>query len=208
MLTGLSLVCIALVLTSCEDEPTGPNNSATSVTKANMRPDSATGWMYYSIDGDSIVPADQANTTNWDIRFAYLLCCGKTQQIDVFLNSGTAGPGNVKGDMVNVRFENLIDVPDTTTLVVDDTSKAGRIVPVPVVGPNIMFVYDVASHTIQCSPDQVLVIKTGKGAMAKFQFTSIYENAPSAPTMFTNIGFYHFRYVKTTTGEWVNKPLY
>ncbi|RPI69255.1 MAG: hypothetical protein EHM43_02385 [Ignavibacteriae bacterium] len=196
-LAVLSLV----VLAACADDDTTGPTTAEVITKSNVHADSAAGWVYYSIDGDSIVPTSESATTKWDIRMAYLPGAA-TKQIDVFLNSGTAGSGVVKGAMIASRFENLTTVPAESTLKTDDTTNAGRVVPPNVIGSNIMFVYDITTHTIAPSPDKVLVIKTGKGTMVKFQFTSIYKDAVTNPDIFTPMGYYHFRYSKTTTTTW------
>lgn len=196
VLTTLVIVGFCgIVLAGCPNSTTSPTTSQ-AVERKNLRPDSTVGWLYYALEGDSMVPSNQASTDTWDIRMAYLLCCGQTKQIDVFLNSGSAGIGSTKGAMVSSRFENLTAVPAGVTLVADDTSAANRIVPVSVIGGDVMFVYDLSTHTINPSPDKCLVISTRKGNTFKFQFTSIYQDAPSSPTVLTPLGYYHFRYQK------------
>jgi hypothetical protein len=54
-------------------------------------------------------------------------------------------------------------------------------------------VYDGATRTIRCSPDRVLIAKTGAGKLYKFSVTSLYKDAVTNPTMATPLGFYHFR---------------
>ncbi|MCO6466516.1 MAG: HmuY family protein [Bradyrhizobiaceae bacterium] len=192
----LALVAIcAVLLTGCPSTQTTPPETVATV-RSNMQPDSTIGWMYYSLDADSVIPASQANSANWDIRMPYLLCCGQTKQVDVMLNSGTAGPGNTKGAMVSSRFENLTAVPEGTTLVTDDSLASNRIVPVAVIGSNVMFVYDMSSHTIRPSPDKCLIVQTNSGNKYKFQFTSIYQDNNPTPTFMTPLGYYHFRYQK------------
>lgn len=191
-----------VVLVACgSGGVTNPDESAAK-SVGNIRPDSTVGWVYYSLDGDSIVPPAQAETDVWDIRMAYLKCCGQTQQVDVLLNSGSAGPGSTRAAMVASRFENLRAVPEGIQLRSDDTARAERIVPPNVIGSSVMFVYDVQTHTLRPSPDRCLVIQTSRGNMYKFQFTSIYQDAVSAPTLDTPLGFYHFRYQRATNGAW------
>lgn len=192
------LLTTAVVLTTvfgCSSSSTSPTD-ADGVKRSNMRPDSAIGWLYYSLDGDSVVPASQSETSAWDVRMAYLRCCGNTKQIDVLLNSGTAGPGSTQGAMVQGRFEDITAVPSGVTLTNDDTAIAWRIVPVAVIGPNVMFVYDLSTHTISPSPDRCLLIRTANGNTYKFQFTSIYKDAIGNPNLNTPMGYYHFRYKK------------
>lgn len=193
---------VGLLIVSCgSGGVTNPDESAAK-TVSNVRADSSVGWVYYSLDGDSVVPSAQADTDHWDVRMAYLKCCGQTQQIDVLLNSGTSGPGSTRGAMVSSRFENLRVIPVGIQLRSDDTARSARIVPPNVIGSSVMFVYDIQTHTLRPSPDRCLVIQTSRGNMYKFQFMSIYQDAVSAPTLDTPLGFYHFRYQRATNGAW------
>lgn len=191
------------LITACAKESTGPQTSnAVIITRANMYPDSTVGWLYYSIDGDSVVPPEAAATTKWDVKFAFLP--GKaTTRIDILLNSGTVGSGSTLGAVVNSRFENLTDVPDTSILKVDDASDTTRIIPLALAGSDAVFIYSgPPNHTITPSPDKVIFIKTNAGALVKFQVTSIYFDAPPSPTLETPLGYYHFRYAKANAGKW------
>ena len=193
---------VGLLIVSCgSGGVTNPDESAAK-TVSNVRADSSVGWVYYSLDGDSVVPSAQADTDHWDVRMAYLKCCGQTQQVDVLLNSGTSGPGSTRGAMVSSRFENLRVIPVGIQLRSDDTARSERIVPPNVIGSSVMFVYDIQTHTLRPSPDRCLVIQTSRGNMYKFQFMSIYQDAVSAPTLDTPLGFYHFRYQRATNGAW------
>jgi hypothetical protein len=191
-----------ILLFSCANNTTEPQKSSADViTRENLLPDSTIGWLYYSIDGDSIVPASEANTAKWDIKMAFLPGA-QTRQIDMFLNSGTVGSGTTLGAVVNSRFDNLIDVPADSLLSPDDTSQTGRIISVALSGDSAMFIYTASTHTISPSPDKVLFIKTASGVHVKFQVTSIYLDAPASPTLDTPLGYYHFRYAKATSGKW------
>lgn len=192
---------ICCVLVSCSDEGTTNPDTTTSITRSNVHADSLVGWVYYSIDGDSIVPPSEAASTKWDIKMAYLPGAA-TRQIDVLLNSGTVGTGTVTGTVVASRYDNLTTAPDASLFKQDDTSNAARVISPNVIGSNIVFVYDINTHTISPSPDKTIVIKTGKGQMVKFQFTSIYKDAVTNPDIYTPMGYYHFRYAKATNGKW------
>lgn len=187
---ALTVLC---ALAACDTMPTNnPEPSDTTITlRANIRPDSATGWLYYAIEGDSIVPPEDSATSAWDIRFPYIFCCGKTKEIPIQLNSGTIGPGSTLGAVVTARFENITTRPTTLTLRPD--SKADPVVPLPVLGSNVFFVYDIATHTLRPSADRVLLLRTVSGKYYKFQVTSIYQDAVQNPTQESPIGFYHFR---------------
>ena len=173
---------------------TTPDDHA-SVSIANARPDS-------TLDHDSIVSPSMADTDAWDIRMAYLRCCGQTQEIDILLNSGNAGVGGSLGETYNSRWESLIIMPSPFTFRTDDTTKANRIVSPYVAGTGVMFVYDVATHTLRPSPDRVLLVRTKSGNIFKFQFTSIYKDAVATPNQDTPLGFYHFRYQLAKNGDW------
>jgi len=183
----------ALLGPGCTQKPVAPDipTDTTVVLRADLRADSAIGWLYYSIDGDSVVSPLFAGTSEWDIRMAYLRCCGNTRTITVQLNSGSAGPGATNGALVKSRFEQVTSMPAGLTLRSDDTLNPV----IAFVGANGSWIYAGApNHTLAPSPDRCFVIETDKGRLVKFQFTSIYQGAPATPTQNSPIGFYHFRY--------------
>ena len=189
----VALTVLLLAAPGCTQDPVGPTVPAdtTVVVRADLRADSTVGWLYYSIDGDSVVSPLVAGTSEWDIRMAYLRCCGNTRTITVQLNSGSAGPGATIGALVKSRFEQVTGMPAGVTLRSDDTLNPV----ISFVGANGAWIYAGApNHTLAPSPDRCVVIETDKGRLVKFQFTSIYEGAPATPTQNSPIGFYHFRY--------------
>jgi hypothetical protein len=197
MLTRLYIVAtfaaLLIVATGCDSSTVGPplTVDTTVVSKANLRADSTIGWLYYSIDADSVVSPSLANTAEWDIRMAYLKCCGNTRTITVQLNSGNAGVGSVRGGVVKSRFEQVAQLPADVALRSDDTLNPV----VSFIGASGVWIYAGApNHTLSPSPDRCIVIETSKGRRVKFQFTSIYEGSPVTPTQNSPIGFYHFRY--------------
>lgn len=184
---------IVLAAGCTQDDPVGPTPPAdtTVVYRADLRADSTIGWLYYSIDGDSVVDPSHAGTGSWDIRMAYLKCCGNTRTVTVQLNSGNAGVGTTRGSVIKSRFEQLVTLPSGAALRSDDTLNPV----VSFVGQNGVWVYAGApNHTLSPSPDRCIAIETPKGRLVKFQFTSIYVGAPVTPTQNSPIGFYHFRY--------------
>lgn len=196
MMIRIALVLVltaALLGLGCTQKPVAPDvpTDTTVVLRADLRADSAIGWLYYSIDGDSVVSPLFAGTSEWDIRMAYLRCCGNTRTITVQLNSGSAGPGATNGALVKSRFEQVTSMPAGLTLRSDDTLNPV----IAFVGANGSWIYAGApNHTLAPSPDRCFVIETDKGRLVKFQFTSIYQGAPATPTQNSPIGFYHFRY--------------
>lgn len=180
-----------LVLPACSDSTTEPTPDAVDTTTfayQDVRPDSVTGWLYYSLDSMKIVSPGSAS---WDIRLPYIFCCGRSRSIPVQLNSGSNGPGTTAGAMVSGRYETITAMPAGVTLRTDDT--LAPVVPTAVAGPTAVFVYDAPSRTLRPSPDKTLIVRSGSGKLFKFGIVSIYQNANSNPTLDTPIGFYHFR---------------
>jgi hypothetical protein len=199
-----SLIILTLfgaILVGCSDDPTPPASTTTAITKSDMHPDSTIGWMYYSLDGDSVVPAAQASTDAWDVKLPYLFADGKTRQVDVMFNSGTAGVGSTKAVILPGRFDAITEIPNGTVLRVEDTTESNRIIPVNVIPPGAYFLYDVIKHTISPAPDQTIIVQTRAGKYVKLAFTSIYQGAVSTPTLFTPMGYYHFKYVRSSTSK-------
>lgn len=195
------IVLLGALLTACSSDPaTTPGPTTTSITKSNMRPDSAQGFLYYSLDGDSVVPFEQRNTSAWDIRMAYLQGEGRTRQIDIFFNSGTAGIGSTKAYVASARFES-VTMADTTKLKNDDTTTTSRIVSIDLTGPGVFIYQPTVHHTIVPSPDKTIVVRTKGGKFVKFQFTSIYKDAVPSPDELTPLGYYYFRYVRSTSAS-------
>ncbi len=193
-ITFLVLLAAGLLsLPGCTQDPVAPSGPTdTTVTvRANLRADSTVGWLYYSIDGDSVVDPALAATAAWDIRMAYLMCCGKTRTVTIQLNSGGVRKGGTRGAILKSRFEQVTSMPSGTDLRSDDSLNPV----VPFIGVNGVWVYAGApNHTLSPSPDRCIAIETSKGRLVKFQFTSIYDGAPTTPTQDSPIGFYHFRY--------------
>ena len=160
---------------------TEPSEDA-SITVKDARPDSTVGWLYFSLDGDSVVSPDRADTDEWDIRMAFLECCGNTRRIDIHVNSGNAGPGSTQGATHGSRYENLTKMPAGLALRDDDTTIGNRVVTVQVLGPDVMFVYDPPTHTLRPNANRVLLLRTRNGNLYKFQFTSIDKGAEPSPT--------------------------
>lgn len=187
-------IAALLVLCSACDTTSPTNVTSVDTTVFNIlnaRADSAAGWLYYSFDRGQVVPLDSVTPSSWDIRMPYIECCGKTKSIPVQLNSGPNGTSNIQGAVITARFDNVSSVPSGTVLRVDD--RDNPVVPLPVLGSNVFFVYDISSHTLRPSPDKVLLVKTSSGKTWKFQITSIYKDAEPNPTQESPIGFYHFR---------------
>jgi hypothetical protein len=135
------------------------------------------------------------------MKLPYLFADGKTRQVDVMFNSGTAGVGSTKAVILPGRFDAITSIPNGTVLRVEDTTESNRIIPVNVIPPGAYFLYDVVQHTISPAPDQTIIVQTGGGKYVKLAFTSIYQGAVTTPTLFTPMGYYHFKYVRSSTSQ-------
>ncbi|MFN5876138.1 MAG: HmuY family protein [Ignavibacteria bacterium] len=186
------MLAVALCIGCETTQPVEPVPvDSTVAVHENVRADSSIGWIYYSVESGTIIPAQAANGSAWDVRMPYIQCCGRTKAIAVQLNSGGNGSGAVQGAVITGRFDNVGIVPSGTVFRLDAADNP--VVPLPVLGANVFFLYDIASHTLRPSPDKVLLIKTSSGKVFKMQITSIYKDAIPNPTEESPIGFYHFR---------------
>lgn len=192
----VSVVLCGWMLVACDSStaPTTPDNANPRViTRADVRPDSAAGWLYYSIALDSVIPPQDAASGLWDVRLAYLKGGGATRTVDIVFNHGVGGVAPVQGYVAASRFENVTAVPAGAPFRQEDTTAANRIVPNCVTCPDAVFVYDPMKHVILPSPDRAVVVRLRDGGVWAFQVTSIYEGANETPTMFSPIGYYHWR---------------
>ena len=205
----LSAFILLFSLDSCSDSssnvPTTIDTVSTRIIK-NIIPDTLQSkFIYYSLDGDSVVPPSKSATTEWDVKMAYLYGGGKTKQIDIFLNSGTVNPsGLTKGLIVDTTFDLLTTAPADSNFKIDDQSNNGRILSIALAPPGNFFTYDGSSRTINPVAQKTLVIKTRLGNYVKLQILSIYKDQPEKPTMFSEIGYYSFRYAKSSTKKLKN----
>jgi hypothetical protein len=207
----LNLCCvgafIALSLVSCSNATTSPVTTSpgdlTPRTVQNLRPDSLARFLYFSFDSDTTVAASLANTDQWDIRLPFLSPASRS--VDIVLNSGNVNPnGKTVGIMVDSTFDLLSTAPPESQLRTEDTSiVAGRrntIIPGDLSGTGL-FVYNAATRTISINPQRTLVLRTRSNKFVKVQFVNVYQNAVANPTMFTPLGFYTLRYVKSNTRQ-------
>jgi hypothetical protein len=190
----------------------------TSRLVANLRPDSATGvglfrfmsggFILYSFDRDTVVSLSQFGTNQWDILLPFMgnpLTDARSRAVHIMLNSGNINPnrlGGTQGAIVDSLFDNVNVMPNI--LRTDDTATAQRIIPTSVVPPSNFFTYSFSGaqiHTLSAPTIRTVVLRTASGNNVKLQITSIYQNAVSAPTIATPIGFYTFRYTKTGTSS-------
>lgn len=200
-------------ITSIKDNfrPDSVSNPAiiTNAERQDATPDSTEGWLYYSFDTDATIPASQAATDAWDIKFRYVPF-DKTGAIfqkifltdgAIYLNSPSAGnaAGNTKGYIVDSTYANVASAGDDSKFRYDDTTKGNQIITF-----NKYYIYDPAARTASPNPAKTLLIRTSKGNYVKLQLQSIYKNHPAVPAITDAVGYYTFKYVKSTTNSFVN----
>ncbi len=206
-LKSLATLLLATLVFSCGGNTTPTGGSTTTLQPANLatrtvtsfRPDSLAGFAYFSFDRDTVVPANRANTAEWDIRLRFLRQERDAALLDLLVNSGNANPnGQTRGLLVERTFD-LVDIaPEDSQLRTEDTTANRRIVVSDFSGPGL-FVYNPSQRTVTINPQRTLTLRTASGKYVKVQFLNLYQNAPAMPTMFNAIGFYTFRYTKSDT---------
>jgi hypothetical protein len=149
---------------------------------------SSTTWKYFSFEkNDTIVVADPATSTEWDLAF---------QRYRIRTNSGKSGNG--MGAAANyfrkgqTGFDELKVVPDTSTFVVDSEIQIAvqQGYATYIVNPVLYtwFAIELATQGTQIVPsDYIYIVKTATGKYAKAWFKSYYSA--------TNVsGFVSFQY--------------
>lgn len=206
----LILGCIAFVgLYSCSDDTVvTPPGELTPILKANLQPNAADGWLYYSFDLDSIIPAAQQNTDIWDIKFRYLpydtTAQGINNFINVFLNTGPiffnsplVNPaGKTKALIIDSTFDQLSIVPQESFFKSDDTTSEDRIIKTLLHSATVFTYSGPPNHACSFKPNKTVVLRTRSNKYVKLQFLSIYKDAPEQPNTKTETGYYRFRYIK------------
>ncbi|MCS6807224.1 MAG: HmuY family protein [Bacteroidota bacterium] len=185
-------------MSSCNSDTTSPRaaDTLTSRIVSNLRPDSLS-VLYFSFDRDTVVAVSRASTDEWDISLPFL--SASSRSVDILLNSGTVNPrGKTIGLVVDSTFDLVTTAPPDDQLRTDDTAVTRRVVSTDLSGRG-MFTYNSSQRTILPNPQKTLVLRTRSGNYVKVQFVNLYKDAVANPTMFTPLGYYRLRYVKSPT---------
>lgn len=214
-LTSISLLCLlSLGFNGCKDDessttaPDNTNKTLTIKTVFDLEPNLADGWLYYSFDTESIIPASQAETDLWDIKFRALdfdpdkpetykvLINTYISKGFIFLNSGTVNVnGKTLGIVMDSSYTQLTTAPADANFKQDDTTYAG--VTSKSIITNQFLVYSGApNHAVSQKSSNVLVLKTKSGIYVKMQLLSMYKGHPETPTTKDDVGFYSIAYTK------------
>jgi len=211
LLVILAVSSISYLGACNSDDSVKPTVYVTSI-KSDQKPDSTDGWLYYSFDTEAVIPATQAMTDAWDIKFRFIANDTTAAGINnfvkiftstgpIFLNSPNAGnpSGKTKGYVLDSAFATVSYAGEDSKFRSDDTTIATRIISNQLGGPNAFFIYDGASRTVSTNPSKTLMILTKGGKYVKMQLQSLYKGNPVPPTSESEVGFYSFQYVKSDT---------
>lgn len=192
-----AILCPVVIVscTTTADPPANYKPVTIYVEKANVTPIPGELWVYYSIDGDSVTPSMIAADGGWDIKMAAFQ--GAIRPVEVLLNSGSGGPGATVGVVLQDEYDRIKAIPAGTALQNEDVGVSRRIVSLDLTGSG-MFTFDPVNNQILPNPAQTLILRTGNGSYAKLQFTSVYKNMITSASA-SDVGYYHFRYVKSDT---------
>lgn len=207
------LSIIPLLFWGCSEEETAaPTTTNLSLIKVfDMEAPLTDGWLYYSFDKEAIIPASQATTDQWDIKFRAvdfdptLPDSDKSKYaslIDIFLrkgffflNSGTVNPnGKTVGTIIDSAFTQISTAPDDSKLRTDDTTYFGN--PSKSIIPSSFLSYIPSNHTVSQNASKTLVVKTKSGTYVKVQILSMYKNHPATPSTKDDVGYYSIAFVK------------
>lgn len=200
---------LSVIFAACSDAPVATQpTTLTPVLKVNLQPAAADGWLYYSFDLDSVIPATQSETDLWDIKFRRLPFDTTAQGINnfinvflnsgaIFFNSGTVNPGGkTKALVIDSVFDQLTTAPQESLFRSDDTASADRIVKTLQFSSTIFAYSGPPNHACTFKPNKTIVLRTRSNRYVKLQLLSIYKDAPENPNTKTETGYYRFRYVK------------
>jgi len=196
-LNVIVLLTATIILSSCsDDDDNGPKVVALkALPVADLNSVSTKNYTLFSFDKNAVVANTDSATTKWDIGFR-----GTT----VILNSGTSGPGNAAGQIVEGIFDELLIAP-TEGFAVDGDTKAIK-------GSGGWYTYtgDAPTgpkHAILPNAGKIIVLKTADGKYVKVEILSYYLGNPNTTTTeFANLEtrpesrFYTFRYIYQADG--------
>ena len=120
---------------------------------------------FFDLSGNTVVPASDSATANWDIGF---------RSTTILVNSGTSGPGSASAQVVVGVFEELAEAPVDGYLQDGPGGDA-----VPAGSGNGWYNYNPALNLITPIPGRFLVVKTSDGLYTKVKILSYYRGAPA-----------------------------
>ncbi len=182
------ITCGTLFIFSCdkpkkEDAPAPASTTQVRVVNnlaANLVSGGRGHFTFFNLQNNTIVPASDSATTNWDIAF---------NATTIIANSGTSGPGTVGMQMYTGLFETLTTAPELGYL-----KDATGLYAISTGSGNGWYNYNSSTHVISAIPGRILIVKTNNNAYAKIEIISYYLNAPVSPLNTHPSRYYTFRY--------------
>jgi|GEM_PF-889776 hypothetical protein len=197
-----------------DDSPINPPNTTTlkTATAFDMEAPLQDGWLYYSFDTEAIVPASQAKTDQWDIKFRAVDFDPTKPDTDrskyaslidiflrkgfFFLNSGNVNPnGKTVGVIIDSAFTQVTTAPDETKFTVEDSTYFAN-PSKSIVSQSFLTYSGSPNHTVAQNASRTLILRTRSGTYVKMQLLSIYKNHPATPTTQDDVGYYSIAFVK------------
>ena len=141
--------------------------------------------VYFSFSTNSIIPASQANTINWDIAF---------RRSVIRLNGGISGPGNAGLIIRTGDFDDILTADESGYKVDGEGPEDETGATLERLVFNNWYEYDASTSTITPKP-QVYVIRTANNKYLKMEILDYYDPITS------NGGVYKFRYTYQPGGS-------
>ncbi|MFV1885290.1 MAG: HmuY family protein [Balneola sp.] len=191
LLTLFTLTSIVL-FTACDktdsdDKFTGEFETATDIQAGNN------GFTFFNLSSGEVVT--DSNSTTWDLGF-------KDAGFEIFIitNGGFRGPGEGGGILLDVAFDDVVEVPSNDQFSVE-SENAYAINP----APGGWWIYTATqiepNHAVLPKTPHTILVRTATGGYAKIEVLSYYEGNPdTSRPEFANLqtrpasGYFTFKY--------------
>lgn len=185
-LTLAALPLLALGLSACEDEGTGPEEDLVEgEVTIDASSNTAFGYFTFADGGSAVSVTDPGSSTDWDIAF---------RRFAAKLNGGVAGPSTVEGaNLANNASATSDDVVAFTTtdadaawdaVTVDDIAGATFLVDgliEDMTGP--WFTFSPIAGTLVANPGAAWKIQEAEGGYAVFRISDLVMDGQAAETV-------------------------
>ena len=191
----LFVISSTLLFTACDDSNnSGPDNFTGEFLTATDIQAGQDGFTFFNLRTGQVV-AD-SNSTDWDLGF-------KDAGFEIFIitNSGTRGPGEGGGILLDVAYDDIAEVPADEDFVVESAASYA-INP----APDGWWIYTATflepNHAVLPKTPHTILVRNADGdSYAKIEILSYYEGNPATTTPgFANLqtrpssGYFTFKY--------------
>ncbi len=167
----LFILMIAVLFTACDDNNSKDTFTGEFETASDIQA-GTNGFTFYNLSSGEMV-AD-SNSTNWDIGF-------KDAGFEIFIitNGGVRGPGNGGAVLLDVAFDEILEVPANDQFNVEADGEYA-VNPAPggwwiYTGENPAYE---ANHAVLPKTPHTILVRTANGGYAKIEVVSYYEGNP------------------------------